>query len=308
MMPHPANSAAHGEVDRLRNTRRPRTQALVVYATTSTGMAANNRAMPSGMPTSVTSARTASSGKPIAIATPHPTVTPRLAHRPLSGVERGRRNEDKQRADDQRRHRHREPPAEQAHPTPAVRGICPVLVADLAVDPGAAREHRPLVAVAQVTADTRRRTEDGPVGNGDQVTIDSAAHPHRPTNGYDVACDVSSDCDRAIDHDHVARSLALRHNRPTCDDYMVRCGRGTAGSDQESQHRDNHCADYLVDGHRTLLGRGPISIAPARRPPQEATAVDGTPPGLESASRDDGRCPARTGDLLLVRQALYQLS
>ena len=32
-MPQPMNSAAHGEVERLRNTRRPRTQALVLYAT-----------------------------------------------------------------------------------------------------------------------------------------------------------------------------------------------------------------------------------------------------------------------------------
>ena len=48
-MPQPVNSAAQGEVERLCNTRLPRTQALVVYATTSTGMAANKRAMPNGM-------------------------------------------------------------------------------------------------------------------------------------------------------------------------------------------------------------------------------------------------------------------
>ena len=60
-----------------RSTRRPTIQALVAYATSSTGTAANSSATPNGMPTSVTSASTASSGTAIAIATPHPTVAPR---------------------------------------------------------------------------------------------------------------------------------------------------------------------------------------------------------------------------------------
>ena len=61
----------------MRRIRRPTSQALVAYATSSTGIAASSSAMPNGMPTSVTSARIASSGTPIAIATPHPIVAPR---------------------------------------------------------------------------------------------------------------------------------------------------------------------------------------------------------------------------------------
>jgi hypothetical protein len=52
-------------------------QAVVAYATSSTGIAANKSATPNGMPTTVTSARIASSGTPIAIATPNPIVAPR---------------------------------------------------------------------------------------------------------------------------------------------------------------------------------------------------------------------------------------
>ena len=76
-IPQPARSASHGEVERERSTRRPTIHAPVAYATSSTGIAASRSATPNGMPTSVTSARMARSGAPIAIATPHPTLAPR---------------------------------------------------------------------------------------------------------------------------------------------------------------------------------------------------------------------------------------
>jgi hypothetical protein len=75
----------------------------------------------------------------------------------------------------------------------------------------------------------------------------------------------------------------------------------------------------------TATARQPA--APARRLRPIVTAIDDVLPrrvhstiremsvrprrgsrSLRRRAREDGRCPARTGDLLLVRQALYQLS
>jgi hypothetical protein len=86
--------------------------------------------------------------------------------------------------------------------------------------------------------------------------------------------------------------------------------------------RQSGVAHSLALGTRDAKGRNKVLRERAARPVQpsalprrfhsnirerpSASAMAEIP--LRKRTREDGRCPARTGDLLLVRQALYQLS
>jgi hypothetical protein len=122
-------------------------QAVVAYATSSTGIAANKSATPNGMPTTVTSATIASSGTPIAIATPNPIVAPRRSRTARSAAYSAPGASQTSRAPTITvETRDCQPPTEQAHPTPPVRCVGPILIADPAAHPRAAREHGGFVA------------------------------------------------------------------------------------------------------------------------------------------------------------------
>ena len=220
------------------------------------------------MPTSVTSARIASSGTPIAIATPHPIVAPSRSRTARSAAYSAAGASQTSSAptisvDTDTASHH----ANAAHPAPPVRCVGPVLIADLAAHARAAREHGGLVAVAQVAADARRRTEERSVRHGDQIAIDTTGDPHRPAHRYDVARGMSGDPHGPVEHDDVAGSLARRNDGATRDHHMIGRGGRATGSEQDGQDRDDRGADSHGRGHLNAPRGGGRFQSPIRVPP-----------------------------------------
>ena len=184
------------------------------------------------MPTTVTSARIASSGTPIAIATPHPIVAPRCSRTARSAPSSAPGASHTSRAPtisvDTETTSHHPSTLTQPQPVPYVG---PVLLADLAAHARAAREHGALVAVAQIAADARRRAEDRSVRHGDQIAVDTAVDPDRPADRYDIARGAPVDPHGAVEYDDVSGGLARRDDGAARDHHMVGGG-GRAPGDR----------------------------------------------------------------------------
>ena len=90
-----------------------------------------------------------------------------------------------------------------------------------------------LVAVEQVAAHARRRTEERSIRHGDQIAINTARDPHGPAYRYDIAGGMSGDPDRPVEHDNIAGGLPRRNHRTTRDHHMIGRRRRATGSNQE---------------------------------------------------------------------------